>query len=187
MARITHFGVDGWCTRTVGSSGLKLKAKLGHISPAAMKRAKSYIDLRFKAESSLVRLQRAGPSPSSPVDKGNRCGSPPSFPKIISGCIDDVIRPILEWRQWLQIAGRLDAKVHLSVMSNACALDCNRPHRRKEFAADAPRQRSAFGPDTRDARCRSDVPHMPFCHGDPGEIGRSRIPIALTRDVKTCP
>jgi predicted phage terminase large subunit-like protein len=28
---------------------------------------------------------------------------------------------------------------------------------------------------------------MPFCHGDPGEIGRSRIPIALTRDVKICP
>ena len=28
---------------------------------------------------------------------------------------------------------------------------------------------------------------MPFCQGDPGEIGRSRIPIALTRDVKICP
>ena len=42
----THFGVDGWCTRTVGSSGLKLKAKLGHISPAATRLAKSYIDLR---------------------------------------------------------------------------------------------------------------------------------------------
>src|SRR5262249_21030825 len=26
-----------------------------------------------------------------------------------------------------------------------------------------------------------------FCHGDPGEIGRSRMPIALTRDVKACP
>jgi hypothetical protein len=46
MGRITHFGVVGWCTRTVGSSGLKLKAKLGHISPAAMRRAKSYIDLK---------------------------------------------------------------------------------------------------------------------------------------------
>jgi hypothetical protein len=22
-----------------------------------------------------------------------------------------------------------------------------------------------------------------FCHGDPGEIGRSRMPMALTRDV----
>jgi hypothetical protein len=28
---------------------------------------------------------------------------------------------------------------------------------------------------------------MPFYHGDLGEIGRSRIPIARTRDVKTCP
>ena len=46
MARITHFGVGGWCTRTVGSSGLKLKAKLGHISPAAVRRAKSCIDFR---------------------------------------------------------------------------------------------------------------------------------------------
>ena len=46
MARTTHFGVGGWCTRTVGSSGLKLKVKLGHISPAAMRLAKSYIDLR---------------------------------------------------------------------------------------------------------------------------------------------
>ncbi len=26
---------------------------------------------------------------------------------------------------------------------------------------------------------------MPFCHGDAGVIGRSRIPIALTRAVKT--
>src|SRR5262245_32592043 len=42
---ITHFGMGGWCTKTVGSSGLKLKAKLGHISPAAMRRAKSFIDL----------------------------------------------------------------------------------------------------------------------------------------------
>ena len=27
----------------------------------------------------------------------------------------------------------------------------------------------------------------PFCQGDLGEIGRSRIPMALSRDVKTCP
>src|SRR5262249_17555779 len=26
-----------------------------------------------------------------------------------------------------------------------------------------------------------------FCHGDPGEIGRSRIPMARTRDLNTCP
>ena len=85
-----------------------------------------------------------------------------SFPKIISERIDDVIRPILGRRQWLQIAGRLDAKAHLSVMPGAGALDCNRPHRRKVSAADAPRQRSASDPDTRDARCRSDVPQCHF-------------------------
>ena len=28
---------------------------------------------------------------------------------------------------------------------------------------------------------------IPFCHGDPGEIGRSRIPMAVTRLAKTCP
>jgi hypothetical protein len=27
----------------------------------------------------------------------------------------------------------------------------------------------------------------PFCQGDLGEIGRSRMPMALSRDVKTCP
>ena len=27
----------------------------------------------------------------------------------------------------------------------------------------------------------------PFCQGDLGEIGRSRIPMALSREVKTCP
>src|SRR5215207_5887238 len=59
-----------------------------------------------------------------------------SFPKIISGRSDDVIRPILGCRQWLQIAGRRDVKAHLSLMPGACALDCNRPHRRKEYAAD---------------------------------------------------
>jgi hypothetical protein len=33
--------------------------------------------------------------------------------------------------------------------------------------------------------------YQPFriavCQGEPGEIGRSRIPMALNRDVKTCP
>lgn len=28
---------------------------------------------------------------------------------------------------------------------------------------------------------------MPFCQGDAGAIGRSRIPMALMRAVKTCP
>ena len=64
-----------------------------------------------------------------------------SFPKIISGRIDDAVRPRSEWRQWLQTVGRHDARAHLSVMPNACTLDCNTPHRRKEFAASAPRRR----------------------------------------------
>ena len=80
-------------------------------------------------------------------------------------------------------------RAHLSVTPCACALGCNRqPHRTDK---DAPQVRLAddqhCGPDTRDARCRSGVPRSPFCHGDPGEIGRSRIPMALTRDVKTRP
>jgi hypothetical protein len=39
-------------------------------------------------------------------------------------------------------------------MPSACALDCNTPHKRKEFAAGAPRRRWAFDPGTRDAACR---------------------------------
>ncbi len=54
-----------------------------------------------------------------------------SFPKIISGRIGGAVQPRSEWRQWRQIAGRLDARAHLSVMPSACALDCNTPHRRK--------------------------------------------------------
>ena len=56
---ITHFGMGGLCTRTVGSSGLKLKAKLGHISPAAMRRAKLFInvaavcDVRFGSKADM--------------------------------------------------------------------------------------------------------------------------------------
>lgn len=30
-------------------------------------------------------------------------------------------------------------------------------------------------------------PTYAFCHGDPGEIGRSQMPMALTRDLKVCP
>ena len=64
-----------------------------------------------------------------------------SFPKIISGRIGDAVQPRSEWRQWRQIVGLLDARAHLSVMPSACALDCNTPHRRKEFAAGASRRR----------------------------------------------
>ena len=43
MVRFTHSGASRWRTRTVGSSGLKLKTELGNISPAAIWQAKSYI------------------------------------------------------------------------------------------------------------------------------------------------
>src|SRR5450830_891001 len=43
MVCFTHSGASRWCTRTVGSSGLKLKARLGNISLAAISQAKSYI------------------------------------------------------------------------------------------------------------------------------------------------
>jgi hypothetical protein len=64
-----------------------------------------------------------------------------SFPKIISGRIGGAVQPGSEWRQWRQIVGLLDARVHLSVMPSASVLDCNTPHMRKEFAAGAPRRR----------------------------------------------
>src|SRR5665647_1072869 len=46
MENFTHSGAGGWCLRTVGSSGLKPNARLGNISPAAIWRTKSYIELR---------------------------------------------------------------------------------------------------------------------------------------------
>jgi len=62
-----------------------------------------------------------------------------SFPKITSGRIDDVARPRPEWLLWRQTVGLLDATARLSVMPNACALDCNTPHTKQEFAAGAAR------------------------------------------------
>ena len=72
-----------------------------------------------------------------------------SFPKIISGRICDAAQPRSELRQWHQIVGLLGARAHLFVMPSGYALDCNTPHRRKEFAAGALRRRSAFDPGTR--------------------------------------
>src|SRR5271169_5468238 len=74
-----------------------------------------------------------------------------SFPKIISRRIGDAVQPGSEWRQWRQIVGLLDARAHLSVMPSACALDCNMPHKRKEFAAGASRRRLPLDPGTRGA------------------------------------
>ena len=64
-----------------------------------------------------------------------------SFPKIISGYIGDVALPRQESRQHHRTDGLLDARAHLFVMPGAYALDCNIPHRRKEFVAGAFRQR----------------------------------------------
>jgi len=46
MADFTLSGAIGWFFKTVGSSGLKLKARLGNSPLAAMPRAKSYIEFR---------------------------------------------------------------------------------------------------------------------------------------------
>jgi putative ABC transport system substrate-binding protein len=64
-----------------------------------------------------------------------------SFPKIISGRIDDGARPRSEWLRWRQTIGRPDVTAHLSVMPGAYALDCNTLHRRKESGVGAPRRR----------------------------------------------
>ena len=85
-----------------------------------------------------------------------------SFPKIISGRIGDAALPRLEWREWCQTVGLHDARVRLSVMPSVCALDCNTLHRRKGFAAGAPRRRWPYDPGTRDAMCRSGVPQCRF-------------------------
>jgi hypothetical protein len=58
--------------------------------------------------------------------------------------------------------GLLDARAHLSVMPGAYAPDCNTPHMKQELAAGATHLRSAFGPDTRGAMCRSDILHNHF-------------------------
>ena len=65
-----------------------------------------------------------------------------SFPKIISGRIDDVVRPRTGngdngADRW--IARRMGASFCRD--ANAYALDCNRPHKRKEHAVGAHRQR----------------------------------------------
>src|ERR1035437_1001158 len=85
-----------------------------------------------------------------------------SFPKIISGRIGDAALPRSEWRQWCQIVGLLDARVHLSVMPSECASDCNTPHTKQAPAAGATHQRLVCGPGTRAVRCRSIVPQCHF-------------------------
>jgi hypothetical protein len=55
---------------------------------------------------------------------------PVSFPKIISGHIDDVARPERVWRRCCRRVGQLAAMVHPFVSSGADVRDCNMPHKR---------------------------------------------------------
>ena len=64
--------------------------------------------------------------------------------------------------------------------------------RQRDKAAERTRRRCASPKMTTWSRhSRRTVPiirsAIPFCHGDLGEIGRSRMPIARTRAVKVCP
>jgi hypothetical protein len=55
-----------------------------------------------------------------------------------------------------------DPAARLCPTPSACASDCSRQYKQKEFAAGAPRQKPTPGPRTRDARCQSDAPHTDF-------------------------
>src|SRR5262249_551938 len=85
-----------------------------------------------------------------------------SFPKIISGRNGGASRTRLGWRQWRRTAGLPDPAACLCPRPSAYGPDCNTPHKKKEFAAGAIRQRSASGPSTRDARCQSNAPRTDF-------------------------
>jgi Sigma-70 factor, region 1.1/Sigma-70 factor, region 1.2 len=85
-----------------------------------------------------------------------------SFPKIISGHNNGAARTGLGWRQWYQTAGLPDPAACLYPRPSACAPDCNTPHKKKEFVAGVPRQRSAPDRGTRAARCQSGARHMHF-------------------------
>ena len=52
-------------------------------------------------------------------------------------------------------------------MPSACAPDCNTPHMKQELAVGAAHQRSAFGPGTPGAQCRSSVPQCHFATATP--------------------
>src|SRR5262245_11417170 len=65
-----------------------------------------------------------------------------SFPKIISGRNGGASRTRLGWRQWRRTAGLPDPAACLCPRPSAYGPDCNTPHKKKEFAAGAIRQRS---------------------------------------------
>ena len=72
-----------------------------------------------------------------------------SFPKIISARSDDAIHPRRAQQQRDQTVGLLDAVAHPCAVIGACAIHYSRWRTSSEFAAGAPRQRSASDPGTR--------------------------------------
>ena len=81
-------------------------------------------------------------------------------------------------------AGPPDPGAHPCPMPSACGPHCSTLHKQKEFAAGAPHQRPASGPGPCGAPAPIKRSTYAFCHGDPGEIGRSRMPMALTRELE---
>jgi hypothetical protein len=58
------------------------------------------------------------------------------------------------------------------------------PHTKQELAADAAHQRSAFGPGTRGAQCRSGVPHSHFATAiQARSAGREYTPLRCVERV----
>src|SRR5438874_13827123 len=84
------------------------------------------------------------------------------LPKIISGRNGGAARTRSEWPRWHRFAGPPDPGARLCPRLSVCGPHCSTQHKKKGFAAGAPRRRSAPGPGTRGARCQSDAPHMDF-------------------------
>jgi hypothetical protein len=79
-------------------------------------------------------------------------------------------------------ARSFDATAHLSVMPSACLSVI-----RRIGGKNSPQVRLAEDQNLVQAlatQCANQTFRNAICHGDPGEIGRSRIPMVLTQDVK---
>jgi hypothetical protein len=63
------------------------------------------------------------------AESARALADPVSFPKIISGRIDDVVRRGSGLRQWCRSVGRLCILVRPSGGIDADAFDCSRPHK----------------------------------------------------------
>jgi hypothetical protein len=80
-----------------------------------------------------------------------------SFPKIISGRNGGAVPTRSGLRRWHRSAAPPDTGARLCPRLSAYGPHCNRPRRKKEFAAGALRQRSAFGPGTLGVQCSKRV------------------------------